>query len=649
MATLEDLLIKIGIDTKGVDKQGRGFRDKLSKNFDVAKKMAAGAGLAIGAAAVSGLATAMEQSKTTALLGAQLGAGTPLAAEAGKAAGAVYARGVVGTMEDASNAVRAAVQNALVPKGADATAIDRVAAKVANLSTVMQEDAGRVSAAVSQMIRTGMVKSADEAFDLLQRGVEMGVNKSEDLLDTFNEYGTQFRKIGLDGPTAMGLMSQALDAGARDADTVADALKELSIRAVDGSKTSADAYKALGLDAEKMTSIMARGGDYAAEGLEVILNKLREMKDPVAREAAAVGLFGTKAEDLGEALYAMDPLAAADKLGTLGGAADKAGKALEESAGAKLESFKRQVQAGLVEQLAKAIPYIEATFGWLSRNSGWVTPLATALGLLAAAIGVVVAVQWAWNAALAVSPVTWIIIGIVALIAAIVLIATKTTWFQTIWKNVWGFLKMVGSWIAGAFVGYFKFAFGLIAKGAVLVWNSVKTQFMLWRGLFNLVKGWVSAAVQFVVGRWNRFVDRIKTSVNGVKNALSRMWDGMKSAFRTAINFIVGKWNSLRFTLPSFEILGKRFGGGTVGVPRLPMLADGGIVPATPGGRLVVVGEGGEDEAVMPLSKLPEQEGAAARPIVVEIAPGGERDFRRWVAKTVRVRGAIGGTVGATG
>jgi hypothetical protein len=637
VATLEDLLIKVGIDTKGVAKGSQDVQSKLSKTWDIAKGVAAAGGLAVGAAAMAGLNMAIEQSKPAALLEAQLGAGTPLAAEAGKAAGMVYARGVATSMEDATASVRAAVQNALVPPNASAGAIDKVAAKITNLGQVMQEDAGRVSAAVSQMIRTGLVDSADEGFDLLQRGVEMGVNKSEDLLDTFNEYGTQFRKIGLDGPTAMGLMSQALQAGARDSDTVADALKELAIRAVDGSKTSADAYKALGLDAEKMTSIMAKGGDYAAEGLDTILTKLRAMKDPVAREAAAVGLFGTKAEDLGAALYAMDPLAAADKLGKLGGAADRAGQSLEQSASAKLEAFKRQAQAALVEQLAKAIPYIEATFGWLSRNSGWVVPLATALGILAAAIGVIVAVQWAWNAALALSPVTWIIIGIVALIAVIVLIATKTKWFQNIWNALWGFMKGVGAWFAGPFAGFFVSVWNKIVSGAKWVWNSVKTQFLLWRGLFNLVRSWVSSAVSFVTGRWDRFVSRLRSSVGSIKSTLSRMWDGMKSAFRTAINYVVGKWNSLRFTLPSFTILGKSFGGGTIGVPRLPMLAEGGI---TTGPTLAMIGEGREQEAVIPLSKLPDiAQSRDDKPTVVQVTPGGEREFRRWIRKSLRVNG----------
>ena len=36
----------------------------------------------------------------------------------------------------------------------------------------------------------------------------------------------------------------------------------------------------------------------------------------------------------------------------------------------------------------------------------------------------------------------------------------------------------------------------------------------------------------------------------------------------------------------------------------MPHFASGGIVPASPGGTAVVVGEGGEDEAIIPTSRL---------------------------------------------
>jgi hypothetical protein len=668
VSTLADLLIEIGIDAKEVAKGGAEVEGKLKKTWASVGKAAAIGGAAIGAALLAGIDSIIESSKPQALLEAQLGGSPEFAAEMGRNAGAVYAKGVADSMEEASGAIRDVWQNKLVPEDASDAAIQGVSNKLIALSKTTESSTKEVSTAVSQMLRTGLAKNADEAFDIIQRGITKGVNKSDDLLDTFNEYGTQFRKLGLDGETALGLLSQGLRGGARDADTVADALKELSIRAIDGSTTTANGFKLLGLNAKDTAAAFAKGGDSATEALSDTLEALKKIQDPVKRNAAATALFGTKAEDLGDALYSLDLGDAASGLGKVKGAADAAGNALEQSAGAKLESFKRQAQSALVEQLSKAIPYIEATFGWLQKNSDWVVPLATGLGLLAAAIGIVVAVQWAWNAALALSPVTWIIIGIIALIAVIVLVATKTKFFQTIWaavwgflkgvgawfagpfanffisawQKIWGFLKAVGAWFAGPFAGFFIMLWNKIKAFAAGVWYAVKLYFGFWAGLFNKVKSWAGSAVDWVKNKFNTLVTAIRSVNSRIQGILSGFWNGLKAGFRVAINYVIGKWNSLRFTIPSFSVLGHSFGGGSIGVPHIPQLAHGSLVKATPGGTLVNVGEGGKDEAVVPLDRMPDPaQSRDERPVVVQVVPGGEQDFRRWVNRTIRVKGAL--------
>lgn len=109
--------------------------------------------------------------------------------------------------------------------------------------------------------------------------------------------------------------------------------------------------------------------------------------------------------------------------------------------------------------------------------------------------------------------------------------------------------------------------------------------------------------------------DRIKTGGNQlvswisglpgrISNASRSMWDGIKNAFRGAINWVISRWNGLSFGIPGGSFMGMSWPGMTMRTPDIPYLAQGGIVPATPGGRLAVIGEGGQDEAVLPLSKL---------------------------------------------
>jgi hypothetical protein len=642
VSTLADLLIQVGIDSKGVDKGAAGMESRMKKTWGGIKAGAAAGGLAAGAALMAGMQSMIESSKPVALLQAQLGATGEFAGDIGAAAGKLYARGVVASMEEATGAIKAVWQNGLVNEDATTAEIEQVGASLSNLAMISEDEAGNVANAVKQMLRNGLIKNAQEGFDLLARGVQKGINKSGDLMDTYNEYGTQFRQLGLDGATSMGLMNQAIRAGARDADTAADALKEFAIRAIDGSTASAAGFKALGLDAEKMTAQIAKGGPEASAGLGTVLDKLKAIKDPVKQNAAAVALFGTKAEDLGQALYAMDPQSAADGLGKVAGAAQKAGDTLEQSAGAKLESFKRTAQSALVDQLAKAIPYIEATFGWLSRNSSWVTPLAIGLGVLAAAIGVMVAVQWAWNIAMTANPIGLLVVAIAAVIAVIVYLATKTQFFQIIWAKVWGFMKAVGAWFAGPFANFFVMVGNKIAGMAKWVWSKVAAYFGFWFGLFNKVKGWVGAAIGWIKDKFVAHIAFIKSIPGKISGALSRMWDGMKSGFKSAINYVIGKWNGLQFTIPSFSILGKSFGGGSIGTPNIPQLGDGGIVKASPGGTLVNIGEAGEDEAVVPLGRGPSDLGGRGdRPMIVQIVPGGEREFRTWIKKSIRVKGSL--------
>jgi phage-related minor tail protein len=641
MATLADLLIEIGIDPKGVDKGSKSVQGKMQKTWGNIQKGAAIGGAAVGAALMAGMASIIETSKPVALLQAQLGATGEFAGDVGEAAGKLYARGVVGSMEDATASIKAVWQNGLVDEDATNADIEKVGASLSNLAMISEDEVGNVSNAVKQMMRNGLIDNVQEGFDLLTRGVQQGVNKSGDLFDTYNEYGTQFRQLGLDGATSMGLMNQAIKAGARDADTAADALKEFAIRAIDGSTTSAAGFKALGLDAEKMTAQIAQGGPKASAGLSTVLDKLKEIKDPVKQNAAAVALFGTKAEDLGDALFAMDPGTAAAGLGKVAGAAKKAGDTLEQSAGAKLEAFKRQAQSAFVDQLAKAIPYIEATFGWLQKNSSWVQPLAIALGILATAIGIMVIAQMAWNAALALSPVTWIVLGIALIIAGIVLLATKTRFFQATWEAIWGFLKMVGGWIKTVFVGYFTFMFKLFMTIVKGIWTGVKMYFGFWAGLFLKVKSWAVTAVMFIWNKFKAFIGFLIAIPAKVRAKLGGMWDTLKTGFKVAINYVIGKWNSLSFSVPSFTILGKTFGGQTLGTPDIPMLADGGIVKASRGGTIVRVGEGGQDEAVVPLGRGSAglSRGEQAAPVLV--IEGAETEFRRWLMKSIRVKGSV--------
>lgn len=328
---------------------GRSFGSGFTLSAGTALKGGlVGLAVTAGALFTSSFTKALEQGQVTAKLQAQLGATPAEAKRYGAVAGQLYTHGITDTFEEGADAIKNVMQQGLIPPDATNAQIQSIAGKVTDLSKTFDVDLGGATNAVAQMMKTGLAKNATEALDVLTRGAQTGADKAGDLADTFNEYSTQFRKVGLTGAEAMGLLSQGLQGGARDADLVADSIKEFSIRAVDGSKSTSQGFQALGLNAQDMADKVAAGGKTSAGALDLTLDKLRSIKDPAERSRVAVMLFGTQAEDMGNALYSLDPSHAVDTLGKVSGAADEMGKTLHSGAGARIEQFKRTVEQGFV-------------------------------------------------------------------------------------------------------------------------------------------------------------------------------------------------------------------------------------------------------------------------------------------------------------
>ncbi|MFJ2783680.1 MULTISPECIES: phage tail tape measure protein [unclassified Streptomyces] len=353
---------------EGGQAAGEGFKSKMGGAL---KTGLAAIGLAAAGLLVKGFSDALDQTRIDGRIQASLGSTPQQAARYGKAAGQLYAHGVTGSVEEAASAISGVMRSGILPPDATNAQIEAITGKVANLSDVFELDLGQTSNAVGQILKNGLAKDGSEALDILTAGMQRMGPRADDMADTFNEYSTKFRDLGLSANDAMGLMSQGLAVGARDTDTMADALKEFQILATDGSESSADAYKALGLNAEEMTRKVAGGGAGAKAGLQQVLDGIKAIKDPAEKNAVAVGLFGTKAEDLGQALFAMDPRTATKALGETAGAADKMGDALHGNASASIEQFKRKLEVGLSNFIGdEVIPALMSVGSFLGETFG---------------------------------------------------------------------------------------------------------------------------------------------------------------------------------------------------------------------------------------------------------------------------------------
>ena len=338
----------------------------------------AGAVIGIGAAAAKALVSAFEDGLQIEVgydrLQALTGVDEATSLRLGRAAGEAYANNFGESVESNMDATRLALQFRIIDPTSTTRDAQLVVQSLAGIADVLGQDVKPVAAAVSSMLSSGVASSAQEAFDVLAAGARNGVDRAEDLLDTFTEYPALFKRLGLSGPEALGLINQGLEAGARNSDLAADALKEFQIRATDASETSAEGFRALGLDAEDMTAKIALGGEGAREGLEQVLTALRDMEPGVDRNNAAIALFGTQAEDLGDALFAMDLSSAVAELGTVTGAAQQMFDTLAGNDASKIEQAQRNIEVavdGIKGALAGAFSEPLGDFAdWVSQNRG---------------------------------------------------------------------------------------------------------------------------------------------------------------------------------------------------------------------------------------------------------------------------------------
>jgi hypothetical protein len=317
----------------------------------------AGAFVGIGAAAAQALTAGFDSEVRRDLLQSRTGLDEATAGKIARAAGEAYANVFGESVSDNIGTAEQAIAAGLLDPQATQQNAQAVIEQLTGVADILDEDVSAAAVAAGTLLRTGLADNADAAFDVLVKGQQAGANSSKDLLDTLTEYPALFQRLGLDGATATGLIAQGLEAGARNTDLVADALKEFQIRATDGSTLSAEGFERLGLSAEEMTARIAAGGESAREGLDVVLDRLRATEDPVERNAAAVALFGTQAEDLGEALFALDASNAVDQLGQVEGAAKGAVDQLGSNSASALEGAKRNIEVaalGIGEALAAA-------------------------------------------------------------------------------------------------------------------------------------------------------------------------------------------------------------------------------------------------------------------------------------------------------
>ena len=177
--------------------------------------------------------------------------------------------------------------------------------------------------------------------------------------------------------------------------------------------------------------------------------------------------------------------------------------------------------------------------------------LTNILTLLAGAVAIVVGVCLAWNAAMLANPITWIIIGIMALIAAIVLCIVYWDEIKAAagacWEWIKGVWEGVSTWfndnVIQPVVGFFVWLWEGIVTAAKACWYGIKTAFAAVGNWFN------EKVVQPVAGFFTNLWEGIKNTFSSVGswfgNIFTKAWEGIKKAFSAVGSFFTGVWNTI--------------------------------------------------------------------------------------------------------
>lgn len=159
--------------------------------------------------------------------------------------------------------------------------------------------------------------------------------------------------------------------------------------------------------------------------------------------------------------------------------------------------------------------------------------------------------QWLFNTSLYGCPVVWIVAGIMAIIAAVVLLVKYwdevAAWFKKLWDAIVGIFK--AAWEAikkvwDAVTGWFSNLWGGIKAGAGKAWEGIKNTISKARDgvqkAWGSVKGWFS-------NLWGN-----------VKSGISNAWGGIKDWFSNLqpVEWMRGAWENVG---TFFENLGPRF------------------------------------------------------------------------------------------
>ncbi|BAU32453.1 phage tail tape measure protein [Microcella alkaliphila] len=478
-----------------------------------------------------------------------------VAAAAGVVAGFAGLYKVGETMADLKNTIRAGT-------GASGEALQGLVDNAKNVAQNVPTSFEAASQTVADL-NTRLGLSGETMETVAAQYLEAGRILKQDV--DINTTSAAFRAFGIEGEQIVG----GMDALFRASQATGVSMNELA----SGVQKSAPALKELGFSFEESIALMgtldkaglnsgqmasaltrsltnlAKEGEAPAETFQRVVGEMDgfiESGDRAAAYNLAGEIFGTRGASqfvaaIDSGILSLDNLTAAagvseDTILGVGEETLKFGdrwQMVSNQAQVAIEPLATAIFDGLGSALADIMPHLQAFGSWLGENIWVIGAVAAVIGVtLVAAMIAWTSAIWAQTAALLASPITWIVLAIVALIAAIVLLAMNwedvTAWISDVWNG---------------FVGWLSDGFNALGRWWGDLWSGIASWAEdVWTGLVD----WFSGALQWLVDlflNWTLLGQIIK-NWDAIKTAFVDAWRGIVSFFDNAIQSFVSGWQS---------------------------------------------------------------------------------------------------------
>lgn len=533
---------------------------------------------------------------------------------------------------------------------ADAASILETAAKSAAAGNATTTDSINLLSAVTKGYGDTSAEAVQQAADLAFATVRLGQTSFPELASSMGKVIPLASTLGLEQEQLFGAMATLTGVTGSTAEVVTQ-LKATMQGFLSPSKNMTEVLKSLGYESGQAL-LESEGLQGALEALKGAVNNdelaFAGLFSSVEAQTAVLAMAGNQADNLtsktAEMYEATGAANAAFAKQTDTLAYDiqmikNLGANFLTQLGTNILPYVRELAEAALPVVTEAlekigdymtstiIPAAQTAVEWVVENKDVLLALAAGIGTAVAAYKAYKVAVTAYNAIMGVYKVvtaasatgTFTLAGamtalnlpVLAVVAAIGLVVAAGVLLYKNWDTVkakaaqlgakiseiWGNVK---AWVTNAVTGLvsvFQNTFPVLSAYLTGWWQSISAAIENVKAIFQNIIDFVKNVFS---GNWSAAWQNIVNIFGNVFGMIVNLAKAPINGVISAINWVLSKINSISVTIPDWV---PGVGGQTLGfnIPTIPALAAGGVATAP---TLAMVGEGGEPEAIMPLSKL---------------------------------------------